>query len=84
MNEQELQEYLETHYEIVKGIEEIHQKDEIHGKVLEVVAETGTGGLYLLAKHLTDKFHQKYRDICWGADLDWSDTIETFLREELK
>jgi hypothetical protein len=84
MKAEELEEYLETHYEIVKEIEYIHQSDEMYGRVLRVSEEKGFTGLYLLAKELTDLFHSRYKNIVWGMELEWFDTIEEFLKEELK
>ena len=80
----ELEEYLETHYEVVSEIERIHQSDEPYGRISRVLEEQGFGGLYLLAKELTDLFHSKYKDVEWGLELDWFDTLEMFLKEELK
>lgn len=80
----ELEEYLETHYEVVLEIERIHNSDEPYGIVLKVLEEKGSGGLYQLAEELTNKFHAKHKDIEWGIELDWLDTLEKFLKEELK
>jgi creatinine amidohydrolase/Fe(II)-dependent formamide hydrolase-like protein len=84
MKAEELEEYLETHYEIVQAITVEYMKDKSQGRVREVHDENGHGGLYQLAKELTDKFQATYKDIVWGMELEWFDTIEEFLKEELK
>ena len=48
-------------------------------KVLEA---QGRGGLYELAKELTDKFENKYKGKEW--DGEFFDTINEFLEEELR
>lgn len=84
MKTTELEEYLETHYEVVTEIERINSLEHPNGLVKEKIEKEGFGGLYQLAKELTDKFHTKYKDMGWGLELDWFDTLEEFLKEELK
>lgn len=85
MNELELTEYLETHFEVVARISYIIDEDfKPSKKVARIYAEFGHGGMYELAKDLTDKFHSKYKDTVWGEELDWIDTMWDFLHRELE
>lgn len=72
----------ETHFEIVQRI--TYMADKEGNKVSEVAQEQGTGGLYQLAKDLTDQFETLYSGIVWGIDEDYFDTLEDFLDGELK
>lgn len=61
-----LDDYLETYYEIVSRMEaQLHAEE---GVVYENYCEQGTGYLYSTAKELTDKFMDKYRDYEWDGD----------------
>ena len=72
----------ETHFEVVMFI---NSRDEYYydGCDKEVVyirrQEQGQGGIYELASEWTDEFEEQYKDIVWGEDLDWFDTIEDWL-----
>ena len=33
-------------------------------------------------KNITDDFEEKYKDIEWGVELEWFDTLENFLNEK--
>lgn len=44
----------------------------------------GTGGLYELAKEWTDKFTEQYKDVAWGEEIEYYDTIEEFLTQQNK
>mgnify|MGYP000874211041 CR=1 FL=1 len=79
----DLESYLEVHYEIVQAITIESLKDEPQGKVLQAQEENGHGGLYMLAKELTDKFQEKYENVVWGVELEYFDTIEEFIQTEL-
>lgn len=69
----------ETHFEVVDFLTRERQKEPMEGKALEVQESQGTGGFYELAEKWTDEFELKYRDIVWGVDLEFFDTIEEFL-----
>ncbi len=75
---EDLTAYLETHFEIVQFItrKENESSDNI---VKRTASDSGTGGLYELAKKWTDEFEAKYKDTLWGEELDFFDTIEEFL-----
>lgn len=78
-----IENYLETHFEIVQAITLEYMNPEPRGRVQEEHDERGHGGLYMLAEELTDKFEQQYRNVQWGEDLDWFDTLEVFIENEL-
>ena len=75
------EDYLETHFEIVKAIVEQEQLENCCGIVYERRRDYGYGGLYELAKELTDEFQEKFKDHQW--DGDFADEIESFLEEKL-
>lgn len=74
----------ETHFEIVQWI--TLMADQEGNFVSELAESQGTGGLYELAKDLTDKFETLYSGVEWGIDEDtqYFDIIEDFLDGELK
>jgi hypothetical protein len=77
------EEYLEIHYDIVEAITfETHHDNPctLLGKIIE---EKGTGGLYELSKELTDKFVTQYKDVIWGEELEYQDTMVEFLKINL-
>lgn len=73
----------ETHFEIVQAIALEMMKDEPSGIAAERHEQQGHGGLYELAKELTDKFEEEFKDIEWGLDLEYFDKIEEFIQREL-
>lgn len=77
----ELESWAETHHEIVVAIHESNNS-ETPSKLVEARQESqGTGGLYMLAIELTNSFESKYKDVSWGDELDWHDTLEEFINE---
>ncbi len=71
--------YLETYYEIVAGIEQsLHLSGSKPNIILE---EKGTGGLWELAKELTDEFQELHKDTVWNGE--FFDEIEKFLKKKL-
>jgi len=79
IDETYLETYLETHYEVVS---EINCRLESNNKLVDKrFQEFGTGGLYMLAKEITDAFESQYKDIVWGEELDWMDTLDGFLKD---
>jgi len=78
-----IENYLETHFEIVQAITLEYMNEDPKGRVVEEHEAHGHGGLYMLAEELTDKFEQQYRNVKWGEDLDWFDTLEVFIKNEL-
>jgi hypothetical protein len=76
--------YLETHFEIVQAITIEWLNDEPVGKVKVIHDERGSGGLYELAKELTDKFEKLHENTEWGFELGYLETLEEFIENELK
>lgn len=75
--------WAETHYEIVQAITLIWTQDEPYGIVAERHEAQGLGGLYELAKELTDEFEQEHKDTDWNY-LGYFETLESWLNEKLK
>lgn len=71
----------ETHFEIVQGITTEWLKDTPTGLVEEYHSALGHGGLYELAKHLTDKFEKLNEGREW--DGEFFEEIEEFIEKEL-
>jgi hypothetical protein len=81
------EDYLETHYEIVKAIvlrekflddNNLMDEDPVIGKILN---EKGMGGLWELATELTDEFQSLNKDREW--DGEFFDELENFLENKL-
>lgn len=70
----------ETHFEIVSMITLDLEKG--NNKVEEISETQGTGGLYTLAKQLTDKFEKLHEGREW--DGEFFEEIEYFYAKELK
>lgn len=79
-----MESYLETHFEVVEAIT-LNMLDPTRMPlVLERTQhDYGKGGLYALAKVWTDEFEEKYKDILWGDELDFFETIQHFLDEKM-
>jgi hypothetical protein len=66
----------ETHYEMVQAI--IENSDSVIVKTTE--EESGIGGLYELAKELTDEFEELHKDKVWGEnDNSFFEELEIFI-----
>ncbi len=77
----DLEEYLEIHYDIVQEITIAESGSD--NLVIQTAEEKGQGGLYELAKELTDKFVGQYKDVVWGEEIEYQDTMEEFIKKEL-
>ncbi len=77
----DLEEYLETYFEIVESITLAMQFD-TDTVVHQVYAAQGRGGLYELAKQWTDEFQSLYGDREW--DSEWLDVITDFFNSKNK
>lgn len=67
----------ETHFNVVQHLVMTSEKP---GSLAEKTRQAqGTGGLYELAKDLTDQFEEKYKGYEWCAD--YFDKIDEFLSE---
>lgn len=82
---EDLTEYLEIHYDIVEEFCNMEARTNLGEDNLigRISFEHGRGGLYELAKDLTDKFTEKYKDVIWGEELEYQDTMVEFLKENL-
>ena len=69
----------ETHFEVVSFITKQLDLYNENTTVTKVHQEQGRGGLYDLAQEWTDIFESKYGDVEWGLELEYFDTLETFL-----
>lgn len=72
----------ETHYEVCIAIGAIANKNFPHGIVGRTIEENATGGMYELAKTLTDEFEAMNDGREW--DGEYFDEINEFLEEKLK
>jgi len=78
--------FLETHFEVSAfiglKIAEWNGDEENIDKVNEVYCEQGRGGVYELAEDWTTEFENKYKDVVWGEEADYFDTIDNFLNNK--
>lgn len=72
----------ETHCEICFAIGIEANKQDPSGMVEQVREADGMGGLWELAKDLTDEFEKTNADREW--DGEWIDTIDEFIKSKLK
>ncbi len=72
-------EYLETYYEVVAYLEST--TDWERNMAYYHRRDYGVGGMYELAKAITDDFEIKYKGVVWGEELDFFYTLDTFLIE---
>ena len=74
----------EVHYEIASAINDEAKQTEIKSKLIESILDNdGLGGLYELAKKLSFEFEDTYKGTIWGEDLNFFETINTFIQHEL-
>lgn len=71
----------ETHYEVVQAITMEQAKDDPQGVVRERHDAQGHGGLYELAKELTDEFEKLNEGRQW--DGEFFEEIEKFVQGKL-
>jgi len=80
-------EWAENHFEIVTAIKQQLDRMELDGvdtaKAWKVENEQGRGGLYELSAKLTNKFMAKYANVIWGEEIEYVDTMEQFIKDEL-
>lgn len=70
--------YLETYYEVVSYL----TLTEKEGTEYNARTEYGTGGMYDLARELTDEFEKLHENRSW--DGEFFDEIEEFLDDKIK
>lgn len=73
--------YLETHYVISAYIDKYQ---DLIQSLIDIQFDCGMGGLWMEAERLTNEFQSLHKNTIWGEELDWHDTLETFLNEKLK
>lgn len=75
--------WVETHHVIVQEVERMLNEDEnTWGSILyDAQANGGTGGVWILCEHLTDKFEQENFEREDGDN--WFEVIDAFLQKEL-
>jgi len=74
--------YLETHYEISTYLA---LTEDSPGTMAQVTRQNkGIGGLYELAKELTDQFTEQHAGKLWGSsdETDYFDVLAEFMREK--
>lgn len=73
----ELEDWAETHYDVVVYLEETYYNEDTlaHDKF----EQSGTGGLQQLAFEITNKFQRLHIDTCWGVDADYMEELENFI-----
>lgn len=71
----------ETHYEIVEELSNQLASEDETNLATRTISQQGTGGLYLLAKRLTEEFEEKYTATLWGSteELCFFEKIEEFM-----
>lgn len=72
---------METHYEIVKELEQQLSSTTPCQLVQGVLDDEGHAGFYTLSEYLTDLFEETYKGREW--DGDWIDTLYEFYKENL-
>lgn len=80
-----LEVYLETHYEVVSFIERVmlNSGDSTDNIVTRKHEIGGHSMLYQLAKEWSDEFQDTYKNTDW-SEVEWLDTIDTFLKNKLR
>ncbi|MFW6272925.1 MAG: hypothetical protein ACOC2U_04005 [bacterium] len=72
----------ETHFEVVDEIvRRLNFDKKQETPISKHYEKVGRGGMYDLAKDITDRFEEKYKDFEW--DGNFFDEIEKFCAEEL-
>ena len=73
--------WYETHHEIVSSVY-WHVENGKNSIAAQIQSDKGRGGLYELAKELTDQFEEEYKDETW-EETDWFETLEEFLKDKI-
>lgn len=80
MTKDQFESWHETHFEVVSAIILDAEREEASPLITSVMEEYGTGGLYELAKSLTDEFEKLNASREW--DGEWLDELEEFLNKK--
>ena len=73
--------WYETHHEVVSFLTLEYERDSVTSKVAEFNGRYGTGGMYELARKLTDEFETLNKDREW--DGEFFEEIESFLMQKI-
>ena len=73
--------WYETHHEVVSFLTLEYERDSVTSKVAEFLERNGTGGMYELARELTDEFETLNKDREW--DGEFFEEIESFLMQKI-
>ena len=71
--------WVETHHEIVAAI--VNQSENEDSITYQTIEKNGSGGLYELAKDLTDQFEKANQNTIW--DGNYFDALENFLLNKI-
>jgi len=78
-----LEDYLETHFEIASYIDRKSNAIE-DNNIAKIRYTGGQGALHILAKDWTDEFQEKYKDVVWGEELEYFDELDEFLNDKIE
>ena len=73
----------ETHFEIVSAIALSLDKDLFKSEISKIYEDQGRGGMYELARDLTNKFEEEFKGVLWGEELEYFTEIEKFIEKNL-
>ena len=71
----------ETHHEVVSFLTLEYERDSVTSRVAEFYERNGTGGMYELARELTDEFETLNKGREW--DGEFFEEIEFFLTQKI-
>lgn len=74
--------WYKTHHEVVSFLTLEYERDSVTSKVAEFYEQNGTGGMYELARELTDEFETLNIGREW--DGEFFEEIESFLMQKIK
>lgn len=74
--------YLEVHHDIVAQVTLWEEQSNEGTLILKAREERGQGGIYELCQEWTDEFQEKYKDVIWGEEQEYYETIEEFLNNK--
>lgn len=73
--------WYETHHEVVSFLTLEYERDSVTSRVAEFYERNGTGGMYELARELTDEFETLNKGREW--DGEFFEEIEFFLTQKI-
>lgn len=72
----------EAHYDISSAIGEALMSEHSN-EAIKVEEKVGSGGIYDFARELTKKFETDNKDVVWGDEKEYFDTMEDFITKEI-